>query len=206
MEITQKVGIFGGKLSVRINENDELIFTNEKLFNKNTSKYLLDHIDPLYESYKQFSMAAAIATIVFLALAVFLLWYGKINLTPPNDVGFLLMSGIFFIAAFITGVKTIRSRVNIVCFNSHDGRRLFSLFGNKPSVKEVKLFCNNLKKQIKKIRYNGEISNERLSEILGKHVEFLFENDVLSQTEKVNALKKITNKTKLNVVNLSLTK
>ena len=206
MELVQKVGLFGGKFSVHITENDELIFSNEKLFNKNTSKYLLDHIDPLYESYKQFSIAAAITSIVFLALAVSLLWYARTNLTPPNDVGFLLMSGIFFIASFIAGIKAVRSRLNIVCFNSHDGRRLFTLYGNKPSTNEVKLFCENLKTQIERIRYNGEISNERLSEILGKHVEFLFENDVLSQAEKENALKKIINKTKLNVVNLSSTK
>ena len=206
MELVQKVGLFGGKFSVHITENDELIFSNEKLFNKNTSKYLLDHIDPLYESYKQFSIAAAITSIVCLALAVSLLWYARTNLTPPEDVGFLFISGIFFIASFIAGIKAIRSRLNIVCFNSHDGRRLFTLYGNKPNTNEVELFCENLKKQIERIRYNGEISNERLSEILGKHVEFLFENDVLSQVEKESALKKITNKTKLNVVNLSSTK
>lgn len=203
MELIQKVGIFGGKFSVRITESDELIVSNEKLFNRNTSKYLLDHIDPLFESFKQFSMAAAITSIVFLVLAVSLLWYGRTYLSPPNDVGFLFMSGIFFIAFFIAGIKAIRSRLNIVCFNSHDGRRLFTLYGNKPNANEVELFCENLKKQIERIRYNGEISNERLSEILGKHVEFLFENGVLSQTEKESALNKIINKTKLNVVNLS---
>jgi len=206
MEIIQKVGVFGRKFSVHVTENDELIFTNEKLFNKNTSKYLLDHIDPLYESYKQFSMAAAISSIVFLVLAVSLYWYGTTYLTPPNDAGFLFMSVIFFIAALIAGVKAIRSRLNVVCFNSHDGRRLFSLYGNKPSSNEVEEFCNNLKTQIERIRYNGEISNERLSEILAKHVDFLFENGVLSQTEKESALKKIENKTKLNVINLSSTK
>ena len=206
MEIIQKVGVFGRKFSVHVTENDELIFTNEKLFNKSTSKYLLDHIDPLYESYKQFSMAAAISSIVFLVLAISLYWYGTTYLTPPNDAGFLFMSVIFFIAALIAGVKAIRSRLNVVCFNSHDGRRLFSLYGNKPSSKEVEEFCNNLKTQVERIRYNGEISNERLSEILGKHVNFLFENGVLSQTEKESALKKIENKTKLNVINLSSTK
>ena len=49
MELVQKVGIVGGKFSVHVTENDELIFSKEKLFNKNTSKYLLEHIDPLYE-------------------------------------------------------------------------------------------------------------------------------------------------------------
>jgi len=203
MEIIQKVGIFGGKFSVHITENDELIFTNEKLFNKNTSKYLLDHIDPLCESYKQFSMAAAITSIIFLALAVSLYWYGTTYLTPPNDAGFLFMSAIFFIGFLVAGIKAIRSRLNIVCFNSHDGRRLFSLYGNKPSANEVEVFCDNLKTQIERIRYNGEISNERLSEILGKHVDFLFENDVLNESERQTALNKINNKTKLNVVELS---
>jgi len=203
MEIIQKVGVFGRKFSVHITGNDELIFTNEKLFNKNTSKYLLEHIDPLYESYKQFSMAAAITSIIFLVLAISLYWYGTTYLTSPNDAGFLFMSVIFFVAALIAGVKAIRSRLNVVCFNSHDGRRLFSLYGNKPSTKEVEMFCDNLKTQIERIRYNGEISNERLSEILGKHVNFLFENGVLGESERQTAFNKINNKTKLNVVKLS---
>ena len=203
MEITQKTGMFGGKVSVHITNNDELIFTHEKMLNKSTSKYLLDHIDPLFESYKQFSMAAAITSAVFLVLAIFLYWYGKTQFSPPEDVGYLFISGIFFIAALIAGAKAIKSRLNVVCFNSHDGRRLFSLFGNKPSATEVEKFCDGLKKRIERIKYNGEISNDRMLEILGKHVDFLFEHDVLNQSEREAALKKISSKSKLNVVKLS---
>ena len=203
MEISQKKGMFGGKFSVQVTNNDELIFTHEKLLNKNTSKYLLDHIDPLFESYKQFSMAAAVSSVVFLLLSVFLYWYGKANFVPPEDVGYLFMSVIFFIASLVAGVKAFKSRLNVVCFNSNDGRRLFTLYGNKPSSEEVENFCDGLKKQIERIKYNGEISPDRMADILEKHVDFLFEHDVLSQADSDSAKKRIASKNKLNVVQIS---
>jgi hypothetical protein len=206
MKITQRAGFFGGKFTLHITSHDELVLTNEKILNKSTSKYLLDNINPLYESYKQFSMPAAIMSVVFMVLSIFLFWYGKTYFTPPNDVAYLFMSSIIFIAALVAGVKALRSRLNIVCFNSIDGRRLFSLFGNKPSTEEVEYFCEELKKQIERIRYNGEISSERMADILGRHVEFLYEHEVLSQAEKESALNKITNKTKFKVVSLSSNK
>lgn len=203
MEISQKTGLFGGKVSVHVANNDELIFNHEKMFNKNTSKYLLDHIDPLFESYKRFSTIAAVMSVIFITLSIFLYWYGKTYFVPPEDVGYIFMSFITFVAALIAGIKAFKSRLNVVCFNGHDGRRLFSLYGNKPSVKEVEVFCDSLKRKIERIKYNGEISNERMKEILGKHVDFLFENNVLSQAERDSALNKIANKSKLNVVTLS---
>jgi len=203
MKISQKTGLFSGKVTAHIANNDELIFTHEKMLNKNTTKFLLDHIDPLYESHKQFSTIAAVMSLTFFTLSIFLYWYGKSYFVPPEDIGYLFMSAITFIASLAAGTKALRSKLNVVCFKSHDGRRLFTLYGNKPSTKEVELFCKSLKNKIDKIKYNGEISSERMKEILSRHVEFLFENNVLSQTEKETALNKISNKTNLNVVKLA---
>ncbi len=206
MKLSQRLGVLGGKLDISLGNDDVLVINHKKYLNVNESRYLLDHIDPRYELYKQFSLPAAIASGMFLVVAVFLWWYGKTYYQPPDDVGYLFMSIVCFVAFIISGVKAINSRVNVICFNAPDGRRLFSILGNKPNTKEVRRFSDALVKRIERIRYNGEISNERMADILEKHVEFLCEQGVLSLSEKKVAINRIQNKTKFNVVKLNESK
>jgi len=206
MQLSQRLGMLGGKLDISLGNDDVLVINHKKYLNVNESKHLLDHIDPRYELYKQFSLPAAIASGMFFIAAILLWWYGKIHSQPPEDVGYLFISIVCFVAFIISGVKAIKSRVNVICFNAPDGRRLFSIFGNKPSIEEVKKFSDDLVKRIERIRYNAEISNERMADILEKHVEFLCEQGVLSLSEKKVAIDRIQNKTKFNVVKLNKNK
>ena len=200
VHLEQRLGIFGGKLKLYVNNEDVLIITHKKMLNTSITKYLLDNIDPRFESYKQFSLGAAITSIACLSASVFLWWYGKTYHQPPDDGAYLFFSFITFIASIIAGVKAYKSWVNIVCFNSHDGRRLFSILGNKPDSNKVEEFCRNLGKRIERIRYNGEISRDRMSEILKRYVEFLYENRVLNEIEVKSAIARISNKRNISVI------
>lgn len=42
MQISQRLGLFGGKLSARVGSDDVLTIAHEKLLNKNEARYLLD--------------------------------------------------------------------------------------------------------------------------------------------------------------------
>lgn len=203
MELQQRLSIYGGKLNLSVNNDDVLVITHKKLMNSSTTKYLLDNIDPRCESFRQFSIIAAITSVACLTISICLVWYGKTYYEPPDDGAYLFFSFITFMAFLIAGIKAYRSRVNVVCFNSHDGRRLFSILGNKPNSKEVEVFCENLGKRIERIRYNGEISSDRMAEILKRHVEFLFEQSILNESETKSAIERISKKSKISVVDFS---
>lgn len=74
------------------------------------------------------------------------------------------------------------------------------MLGNKPNEEKVKEFCDGLAQKIEGIRYRGEISGERFAAILTRHVDFLFEQNVLSDSEVKAAHERIKNKSKLSVV------
>jgi hypothetical protein len=200
VELVQKLSIFGGKLKLHVGNDDVLVITKEKMLNTSTTKHLLDNIDPRCESFKHFSVAAAFTSIVCLVLSLFLGWYGKTFHEPPDDGAYLFISLITFFGFIITAIKAYRSKINIVCFNSHDGRRLFSILGSQPSSDDVNKFCEALAKRIEKIRYNGEISHERMAVILKGHVEFLFEQNVLNEAEVNAAIDRISSKTRVSIL------
>lgn len=200
MNLEQRLSVLGGKLTLEVASDDVLVVTHRKIMNLSSTRYLLDNIDPRYESFKQFSLVAAVTSVLGLILALFLGWYGKTYYEPPNDAAFWFFSFISFIVFMVAGARALRSRVNVICFNSHDGRRLFSLLGNKPSEGKVREFCDSLAHRIEGIRYRGEISGERFAAILGRHVDFLYEQNVLSESEVKSALERIKNKSKLSVV------
>lgn len=202
MQISQRLGLFGGKLSTRVGSDDVLTIAHEKLFNKNETRYLLDHIDPRYDTLRRFSVASAVTSLISILLSAALLWYGKTYLVPPDDGVVLFFSGLLFITALIAGLKALRSRMNLVLFNSHDGRRLFTLYGNKPNAQEVTEFCLQLAKRIERIRYSGELSTERMSSILTKHADYLAEQGVLSEAEHKAVLSRIAKKGKPSVVSI----
>jgi hypothetical protein len=171
--------------------------------NTSTTKYLLDNIDPRFESFKQFSVAAAFTSIACLVLSFCLGWYGITYHQPPDDGAYLFFSIIAFAGFFIAAVKAYRSKINIVCFNSHDGRRLFTIFGNKPSASDVERFCEALAKRIEQIRYNGDISSARMAVILKRHVEFLVEQNILDAAEAKTALDRIYSNSVISVLNFT---
>lgn len=140
--------------------------------------------------------------MISILLSASLIWYGKTYLEPPDDGVFLFFSGLLFITAIIAGLRALSSRMNLVLFNSHDGRRLFSLYGNKPSTQDVTTFFQQLEKRIERIRYSGELSTERMSSILTKHADYLVEQGVLSETEHKAVIGRIEKKGKPSVVSI----
>lgn len=200
MEFVQNIGFFKGKLKITVGSDDVLTLSQEKLLNKIENKFLLDNIDPQYDVYKSFSIGAFSTSIISLALAILTTWYGNTYFQPPDDGPFLLTAGLLFMSFFFFGVNSYKSKINVVCFNGHNGQRLFSILGNKPSNEKVTVFCNELKSKIERIRYNGEISAERMAGILEKHVELLYENQVLSAEEKAQAIARINTRKKPTIV------
>ena len=189
MKIVQKIGLL-------------LRITQKRLFNNYEVRYLLDDIDPRWETVTRFSVRTAVTALVSLVFAGWLWWYGKTYLSPPEDGGYLFMSVVCSVIFLIAGFRAVRSHVNLVLFNGKNGNRLFSLYGKRPNAAEVNAFCEYVAKRIDEIRYQGGIAKERMGEILARHVEFLVEQGVLSQAEADSAMKRIKEKVSAPVVTL----
>ncbi|WP_339414468.1 hypothetical protein [Pseudomonas sp. EA_35y_Pfl2_R5] len=202
MEFIQSIGFFKGKLKITVGSDDVLTLSQVKFLNKVENKFLLDNIDPQYDVYKNFSIGAFTTSTISLVLAILTTWYGSTYFQPPDDGPYLLTSGLLFMSFFFFGVNAYKSKISVVCFNGHNGQRLFSILGNKPNSEKVTMFCNEIKNRIERIKYNGEISAERMAGILEKHVEFLCEHQVLSSEEKAQAIARINTRKKPTVVKL----
>ncbi len=201
MKLSQKLNLWGGKLDAEVS-NNVLILTHKGLMSLSVTKYSLDDIDPDFDTYKSFSLGAAIASLLAFIMSVYLLWYGKTYYESPEDAEYLFGSLIAFVAFVIATFKSIKSRINVVTFISNEGGVLFNLHGGKPCSDVLNSFCIELSERIKKIRY-GELSSQQLNEILSKHVHFLFEHDVLNELELKSAINKINGKTSVNVVSIN---
>lgn len=203
MKLEQKTGLLGQKLKLSIKDNDTLVLTHKRFMNSSDVKYLLDDIDPKYDIYKEFSIAAAITSLIALLFALFLAWQGT-TVSAPEDGPYYFFSFLLVGAAAVAGMKAFNSRVNVIAFNAIDGRHLFSIFANRPDEATVQNFSDNLAKVIQKIRYSDDVSIERRSEMLLKHVEFLLEENVLNSSEATSAMKRITANNKAPVVKLAI--
>lgn len=203
MEFTQRIGIFQGKLRVIVGEDDILTFRHEKFLNKTEHRFLLDSIAPQFDVFKNFSLSALALSIASLFLAILSGWYGSHYFQPPDDGVYILFSVIFLATSVISGFKAYKSKINLICFNDTNGRRIFSLLGNKPKEVDVGRFCESLKKKIERIKYNGEISPERMAGILERHVAFLHEHQILNEQEAQIAIEKIKEKQKPKIVNIN---
>lgn len=203
MKLEQKTGLLGQKLKLSIANNDTLILTHKRFMNSSNVKYLLDDIDPNYDIYKEFSIAAALTSLLAFLFASFLAWQST-TVSAPEDGPYYLFSFLLVMAAVVAGIKAFKSRVNVIAFSAIDGRHLFSIFANRPDEETVQNFSDYLGKVIQKIRYSEDVSIERRSEMLLKHVEFLLEENVLSSSEASSAMKRITANKKAPVVKLAI--
>ncbi|WP_156480554.1 hypothetical protein [Aquipseudomonas alcaligenes] len=203
MEFTQKIGMFQGKLRIIVGDDDILTFRHERFLNKTEHRFLLDSIDPQFDVFKSFSLSALILSTTSLALAILSGWYGSHYFQPPDDGAYLLSAIILISISVISGFKAYKSKINLICFNDINGRRIFSLLGNKPREADIRRFCESLKKKIERIKYNGEISPERMAGILERHVAFLHEHQVLNEQEAQNAIERIREKQKPKIINLN---
>ena len=203
MEFKQKIGIFEGTLIVTVGDDDTLTFRHERFLNKVEYKYLLDNIDPKFDVYKSFSVPALVFSVVSFFLSIICAWYGRHYFQPPDDGIYIFFAIVFVVTSIVSGYKAHKSKVNLISFNNINGQRLFSMLGNKPSEAAIGRFCDDLKQKIERIKYNGEISPERMAGILERHVVFLYEHQVLTEQEALAAIDKIKEKQKPKIVHLN---
>jgi hypothetical protein len=202
MKLLQKLGILKGSLLLNASADDTLEITHRSIFTKSTNNYLLDNIDPRFTTYKGFSMQATIVALLAFPVALISVWYGMNFLEPPADGGPFFLAFIMSLIAIFFGIKAFRSRVNVISFSSIQGNILFVIPANKPSESEVSKFCSYLCERINKIRYNGDISKERLNEIIKRHIEFLHEQKIIDEPE-MNRFKKVADsKISLSIVTM----
>lgn len=200
MKLNQKIGILKGTLEIEVGSDDIIYITHANIFNKSTFKYSLDDIDPNFVTYNGFSFSASVISIASFVIGLSMLLFGMNFKQAPDDFIYYFTFFILIFPAVGYGVKALKSKVNLVTFNFRNGTRSFSLLGNKPNSEQVESFCKSLSARIGKIRYNGDISKDRLNEILKKHIEFIFENGLLNESEMENLKQKVDQKTKPNVV------
>jgi len=202
MKLIQNLGILKGSLVLNSSSDDTMEIMHKSIFTKSTSTYLLDNIDPRFTTYKGFSMPATIVALAALLVSLTSVWYGMTFLEPPEDGGPFFLALIMGLLAVGSGIKAFRSRVNVIYFNSTQGNRIFVIPANKPSENEVLDFCNHLCERINKIRYNGDISKERLNEILKRHIDFLHEQKIIDDNEANIFKKRADNKIALTVISM----
>lgn len=204
LRIVQSLGFLKGKSIFFVDKYDSLNLSIHSLTRKSEYKFSLDNLDHRYEKHKEFSFKALGLLIISVLFALYFFWSGWTEHQKVSEfAGVQFFFGVlFFICAIIAGNKVLNSNINIVGFNDHNGARVFNLNGVKPSPEEVEIFCNALAKKISSIRYDGDISSSRMKEIYIKHLEFLFEHEIILESEFVQIVDRLNkNKKVLKIVN-----
>ncbi|MES9941857.1 MAG: hypothetical protein ABW104_05750 [Candidatus Thiodiazotropha sp. 6PLUC2] len=187
-----------------ITEDRELFVVSASLSNTTSFSLSLEQLAPRPSEFRRFKLVAVLIFTISLLVTI-ISWY-ILNVTDDIDgLGkqALVVMLIFGTFTFVSLIKLKGAYVNLLIFNDRRTMdTIFSISPTNPSKKEVEEFVNALESRIKAIEYGSGFSNTEKTAIYIRHLEFLLNEEVLTNEEYKIIENRVKNKDKNRVVSL----
>jgi len=159
----------------------KLVIRHKSLFKSNESIVPLQTIDPTPQAESGMQIMYLLLALV-LAVPIAALVVQSISAHEPELLGFLIFPLPFFIYAVY---KFGSTKYDNVVFDHYEGNQKFAFRMRKdvPSRTEFESFLAKLTGETKKIRYRDDIPDDKMLEIIQRHLEYLKSVQVLSDAE-----------------------
>ncbi len=191
--------IFLPTLSVEATADGRLVLSSSGLFRSWSQTYSLDEIDPTPIHERAFAAGWAVGAAAAVLVWVFAIWAAMKEGGTPAGLWFTF--GFLSLIAFALTLNAVRLSPNIYAYRSSRAHAvLFALRRNSPSGAAVDSFVSSLAKLIGTYRNPPGLTTAQLAEHHRKALQYLLENQVLSQSEVDTALKRLEEKHKSGVV------
>lgn len=203
LKLEQKIFPFK-KTTLSITEDRELFVVSASLSNTTSFSLPLEQLAPRPSEFRRFKLVAVLIFTISLLVTI-ISWY-ILNVTEDIDgLGkqALVVMLIFGTFTFVSLIKLKGAYVNLLIFNDRRTMdAIFSISPTNPSKKEVEEFVNALESRIKAIEYGSGFSNTEKTAIYIRHLEFLLNEEVLTNEEYKIIENRVKNKDKNRVVSL----
>jgi hypothetical protein len=180
------------KLRFTIEGTRELVVEHSTLFRSTRQSFPLYLIDPSPIHHRSIPFGWVIATVIFLVLTISAIIGRSDNQEPGAIFVVLLMLGLFLACLY----NTIKLSISTIHFrNANTAAIMLNLYRSKPTESVVDEFIETLRNRIESFRTPvGSTSDETIA-LFVKHLDYLFENDVLQQSEYDGAIQRLNQRT-----------
>ena len=170
-------------VNLEIEGNRDLHMHYKSPFKTQSLTFPLDIISPRPGVNKSINLAAGIAALsLFLMIGFCLVGYVQ---NPVRFGNPLLVVTCVFLPPALLALWFFNDSFtpDLVFFRADDGEELFKIRQQKQDATKPKAFADALAERIDSIRYPGNLSRADQLELYQKHLAFLFDEQVLSETE-----------------------
>ena len=169
-----------------LESNREIKIISKGYFSSNEYSYPIGLLNPTPMVYKEKPIKWIITFFFLAAITTVLI---------AQNIGAPSLFSIMGLCTFICFIKIVENSHNLLIFTNLDtGYQIFSMSASKPDKQKVDSFVDELIIRIKSIRYPENISLEEMSEYHIQHLNFLINENVLSENEYNSARKRINQK------------
>ena len=180
-------------LRFAVEGNRELVVEHKTLFRSTRQAFPLHLVDPSPIHHRNVPFGWILATLFFLILSVAALYAGW-NSSEPGAAISSAFLGILFLACLYNTFKLSTNTLHYK--NVNTAAVMFSLFRGKPSRAEVDLFVAGLRARIESFRNPVGAAPEEVVALYQKHLDYLLQNEVLSQAEYNSASERLQERLK----------
>lgn len=174
---------FKRHVKFEVEGNRDLHMHYKSLFKSQSQTFPLDIISPRPGLNKSINLGAGIAALVlFLMIGFCFIGYIQNPIRFENPL--IVVSSIFLPPALI-GLWFFNASFTpfVVFFRADDGEELFKIRQQKKDVPAISAFAKGLSERIETIRYPTNLSLSEQMELYQKHLEFLLNEEVLTDEE-----------------------
>lgn len=182
---------FSRTLRFEVEGNRDVHMHYKSLFKSQSQTFPLDLINPRPGLNKSINLAAGIAALFLLLIIGFcLLGYAQ---NPERFSQPLLVLTILFLPPALVALWFFNASFtpSVVFFRVDDGDEMFKIPQFPHNKVELEQFAKDLSERIESIRYPGNLSHAEQVELYQKHLDFLLNEQVLSQSEYDAALHRL---------------
>lgn len=186
-----------GEIELRIIENKRLVYSQKSLLRKQQYSINLDVLDPNPIAYRNVPSRPIGFGGVSGAMALLSL-VGALTAKPSPELVGVYGSAIFFgvISAFCFFYAYRDYRDVYIFKNRNNGENILIVARESPSASDVDNFIRQLDKRVNSIRYDENTPYEVKADVYKKHLEFLRQENVLSEEMYSHCVTRVDEKLK----------
>ena len=188
--LRQKKGIFKSN-KYSITAEHELEIQDKTLFMSRSGKIPLWIINPNYTTFKKLDTKALLGCLLGSIPGIFAV-LSIIYEAPQEKVNFVLIGIASFVFSLLCLSRFIKNLAEGVFFsNKENGHHIFTLYKSSKNKAEVEEFIEILIQTIKSFRYPSSLPIQQKNEIFQRHLDFLFSEGVLNESEIATVINRI---------------
>jgi hypothetical protein len=186
-----------GRIEIRVVENKEVIFSQRSLLRNQQYSINLDVFHPKPIAFRSVPSRPLAWAVIFGGLGLLFLASALFSSVSQDIFLLYTFAVIFGLVAASCLFSLYKNYRDVYIFKSrHNGENTLIIARGKPSEGEVNAFVDELERRIDSIKYDGNLSLEAKAEVYKKHLEFLFQEGVISQEVFSQCLASVEEKAK----------